>query len=89
MPGVWTSSGSSSPTSTSCSTSATQTSPQVAIIGLKFRAVLRIDEVSGCVALPCLHERQVGADPLFEHVLSTVECALLASGQFRANPVRV
>ena len=41
MPGVWMSSGASSPTSTSCSTSATQTCPQVAIIGLKFRAVLR------------------------------------------------
>src|SRR5438128_610296 len=41
MPGVWIWSGSSSPISTSCSTSATQTLPQLAIIGLKFREVFR------------------------------------------------
>src|SRR6267143_409630 len=41
IPGVWIWSGSSSPISTSCSTSATQTLPQVAIIGLKFREVFR------------------------------------------------
>ena len=40
-PACGSSSGSSSPTSTRCSTSATVTSPQVAIIGLKLRAVLR------------------------------------------------
>jgi hypothetical protein len=41
MPGVWTWSGSSEPTSTSSSTSAMVTRAAVAIIGLKFRAVFR------------------------------------------------
>ncbi len=41
MPGTWMLFGSSSPTSTRCSTSATQILPQVAIIGLKLRAVSR------------------------------------------------
>ena len=46
MPGVWMWSGSSVPVSTSSSTSATVTLPAVAIIGLKLRAVLRIDQVA-------------------------------------------
>lgn len=41
MPGVWIWSGSSSPTSTRCSTSAMVIFPAVATIGLKFRAVIR------------------------------------------------
>ena len=40
-PGVWMLSGSSSPASTRCSTSATVTWPALAIIGLKLRAVFR------------------------------------------------
>ena len=41
MPGVWMWSGSKLPAGTISSTSATVTRPAVAIIGLKFRAVLR------------------------------------------------
>ena len=41
MPGVWISSGSSSPGSTMISASATVILPQVAALGLKLRAVRR------------------------------------------------
>ena len=41
MPGVWIWSGSSSPISTSCSTSAMVILPAVATFGLKLRAVIR------------------------------------------------
>src|SRR5438445_13886871 len=72
MPGVWIWSGSSSPISTSCSTSATQTLPQLAIIGLKFRGFPE-NEVAGLVALPHLHERKLGRDAGFEYVFLAVK----------------
>src|SRR5688572_18093290 len=51
IPGVWIASGSNSPISTICSTSATHALPQVATMGLKFLAVLRYTRLPDLSAL--------------------------------------
>ena len=71
---------------TRCSTSATVTLPAVAIIGLKLRAVLRIDEIAFRVALPGVDEREVGDQAALHDIGLAVELAhLLALGDHGAD----
>ncbi len=58
----------------------------MAIIGLKLRAVLRIDEVARGVALPRLHQGEVGEQAALHDVFIAVELAyFLALGDHRAD----
>ena len=75
MPGVWMWSGSMSPGSTRCSTSAMVSLPAVAIIGLKLRAVLRIDKIAFGIALPGVNEREIGDEPALHDIGLAVEFA--------------
>ena len=86
MPGVWMASLSRAPTGTISSTSATVIFPAVAIIGLKFRARLSIDEIALRIALPCLDDGEVGGEAALHHVKLTVEVAdLLTLGDQGAD----
>ena len=90
MPGVWMSSGSISPGSTRCSTSAIVSLPAVAIIGLKLRAVLRKDEVAFGVRLEGMDERNVGDEAALHHIGFAVEFARsLPSAMIVPTPVLV
>jgi hypothetical protein len=68
MPGVWTWSGSSSPTSTISSTSAIVTFAGRRAHRVEVHRRVPVDEVAEAVALPRLHEREVAADRRLEHV---------------------
>ena len=77
---------SSSPGCTRCSTSATVTRAAVAIIGIKIARGLAVDEVALGIALPGMHEREVGDEAGLHDVALAVEGALfLALGDVGAD----
>ena len=85
MPGVWTASGSISPGSTRCSTSASVTRGGGGHHRVEVARGLPIHEVAVAVALPRAHEREVRLERQLEHVGSSVDHArLLALGHQRA-----
>ena len=68
--------GSSSPVSTRCSTSATVIRPHVAAIGIEVPGGHSVDQIAGRVALPRLHQRDIGANPALEDVGLPVKIAM-------------
>jgi hypothetical protein len=87
IPGVWMLVGSSAPTGTISSTSATVTFAGGRHHRIEIARRHAVDEIAFRIAFPRLDDRKIGAQPAFENIGLAVELfLLLALGDQRADP---